>query len=130
MKISKLAQREARQLFRSCHVNGLLDEARVRTALALLVEKKPRGYVEILSRLHRLVKLELEQRAARVESAVPLAADLQAEVAGQLQKIYGAGLHLTFAENPKLIGGLKIQVGSDLYDGSVKMRLEQLEQSF
>ena len=130
MKISKLAQREARELFRSCHVNGLLDEARVRTALTLLVEKKPRGYVEILSRLHRLVKLELEQRAARVESAVPLAADLQAEVAGQLQKLYGAGLHLTFAENPALIGGLKIQVGSDLYDGSVKMRLEQLEQSF
>ena len=130
MKISKLAQREARELFRSCHVNGLLDEARVRTALALLVEKKPRGYVEILSRLHRLVKLDLEQRAARVESAVPLAADLQAEVAGQLQKLYGAGLHLTFAENPALIGGLKIQVGSDLYDGSVKMRLEQLEQSF
>lgn len=130
MKISKLAQREARELFRSCHVNGLLDEARVRNALTLLVEKKPRGYVEILSRLHRLVKLELEQRAARVESAVPLAADLQAEVAGQLQKLYGAGLHLTFAENPALIGGLKIQVGSDLYDGSVKMRLEQLEQSF
>ena len=130
MKISKQAQREARQLFRSCHVNGLLDESRVRTALNLLVTKKPRGYVEILSRLHRLTKLELEQRTARVESAVPLASDLQAEVAGQLKQIYGEGLSLSFAENPALIGGLRIQVGSDLYDGSVKMRLEQLEQSF
>ena len=130
MKISKHAQRDARQLFRSCLVSGLMDENRVRQAVALLVEKKPRGYVEILSRLHRLVKLDLEQRAARVESATPLSADLQAQVAGQLKIIYGAGLDLTFEQNASLIGGLRIQVGSDLYDGSVKTRLEKLEQSF
>jgi len=39
MKISKQAQRDARQLFRSCHVNGLLDEARVRQTIALLFAK-------------------------------------------------------------------------------------------
>ena len=70
MKISKQAQREARQLFRSCLVNELLDESRVRQAVGLLSEKKPRGYVEILSRLHRLVKLELSRRDVRVENAV------------------------------------------------------------
>ena len=129
MKISKLAQREARQLFRSCFVNDRLDEGRVRQAIALLAEKKPRGYVEILSRLHRLVKLDLEQHAARVESATQLPPDMQAEVAAKLKGIYG-DLELTFAQNPALLGGLRIQVGSDLYDGSVKMRLEQLEQSF
>jgi F-type H+-transporting ATPase subunit delta len=130
MKISKLAQREARQLFRTCRVNGLLDESRVRQTVVLLTEKKPRGYVEILSRLHRLVKLDLDQRAASVESAVPLSAELQAQVAGRLKNIYGDGLNLSFAQNPSLIGGLRIQVGSDLFDGSVKMRLEKLEQSF
>jgi F-type H+-transporting ATPase subunit delta len=130
MKISKLAQREARQLFRTCRVNGLLDENLVRQTVTLLVEKKPRGYVEILSRLHRLVKLDLDQRAASVESAVPLSAELQAQVAGRLKNIYGDGLNLAFAQNPSLIGGLRIQVGSDLYDGSVKMRLEKLQQSF
>lgn len=130
MKISKQAQRDARQLFRTCRVNGLLDESRVRQTLALLGEKKPRGYVEILSRLHRLVKLDLEQRAARVESAVPLTAELQAQVAGRLKNIYGDGLNLSFAQNASLLGGLRIQVGSDLYDGSVKMRLEKLVQSF
>jgi F-type H+-transporting ATPase subunit delta len=130
MKISKLAQREARQLVRTCRVNGLLDESRVRQTVTLLVEKKPRGYVEILSRLHRLVKLDLDQRAASVESAVPLSAELQAQVAGRLKNIYGDGLNLSFAQNPSLIGGLRIQVGSDLFDGSVKMRLEKLEQSF
>jgi F-type H+-transporting ATPase subunit delta len=130
MKISKQAQRDARQVFRTCRVNSVLDENRVRQVVALLAEKQPRGYIEILSRLHRLVKLDLEQRAARVESAAPLSADLQAEVAGRLKNIYGDGLNLVFGQNPALIGGLRIQVGSDLYDGSVKMRLEKLEQSF
>jgi F-type H+-transporting ATPase subunit delta len=130
MTISKPALRAARQLFHGCLVNGLLDENRVRQAVALLVAKKPRGYVEILGRLHRLVKLDLEQRAARVESAVPLSADLQAEVAGKLKHLYGDGLNLVFAQDASLLGGLRIQVGSDLFDGSVKTRLAKLEQSF
>ena len=130
MKISKQAIREARQLFRSCLVNGLLDENRVRQTVTLLVAQKPRGYAGILSRLHRLVKLDLERRAASVESPTPLPADLRAEMTGQLEKIYGSAVNITFSENPALLGGLRIQVGSDLYDGSVKMRLEKLEQSF
>jgi F-type H+-transporting ATPase subunit delta len=130
MKISKQALREARQLFRSCQVNGLLDEDRVRQAVTQLVGRKPRGYVEILSRLLRLVKLDVEQHTARVESATPLPVDLQANVSNHIKKNYGAGLDILFRQNPALIGGLKIQVGSDLYDGSVKTRLEKLEQSF
>jgi F-type H+-transporting ATPase subunit delta len=130
MKISKQSQREARQLFHSCLVNGLLDENRVRQTMSLLLEKKPRGYVEILSRLYRLVKLDLEQHQARVESAVSLSADLQSDVVNQIKKVYGAGVDIAFSQNPALIGGLRIQVGSDLYDGSVKTRLEKLEQSF
>jgi F-type H+-transporting ATPase subunit delta len=130
MKISKQALREARQLFRSCQVNGLLDENRVRQAVSQVVARRPRGYVEILSRLLRLIKLEVELHTARVESATPLPADLQADVSNRIKKIYGAGLDILFSQNPALIGGLKIQVGSDLYDGSVKTRLEKLEQSF
>jgi len=61
---------------------------------------------------------------------VPLPADLQAQVAGRLNQIYGDGLDLTFKQDASLIGGLRIQVGGDLYDGSVKMRLEKLQQSF
>jgi F-type H+-transporting ATPase subunit delta len=130
MKISKQALREARELFRTCQVNGLLDESHVRQALALLSEKKPRGYMEILGRLHRLVKLDLERRMVKVESATPLPPDMQNDVAGQIKKKYGNGMNISFAQNPALIGGLRIQAGSDLYDGSVKTRLEKLEESF
>ena len=130
MKISKQEQRGARQLFRSCQASGLLDENRVRQAVSLLVSQKPRGYVGVLSRLLRLVQLDMDQHTAHIESATPLSADLQAEMTSRIGKIYGAGLEISFRQNPALIGGLRIQVGSDLYDGSVKTRLEKLEQSF
>jgi F-type H+-transporting ATPase subunit delta len=130
MKISKLALREARQLFRSCRVNGLPDENRVRQAVKLLGEQRPRRWVEILARLHRLLKLDLEQRTARVESATALPADLQNAVAGEIRGKYGNGMNISFSQNPALIGGLRIQAGSDLYDGSIRTRLQKLEESF
>jgi F-type H+-transporting ATPase subunit delta len=130
MKISKQAQRNARELFHSCLVNGVLDENRVRQAVTLVLAKKPRSYVEILSRLQRLVKLEVERRATRVESATPLPPDLQTKVTERLGKIYGAGLSVSFVQNPALIGGLRIQVGSDLYDGTVRARLTTLARRF
>lgn len=130
MKISKQAVREARQLFRSCLVEGALDENRVRQVAALLLEKKPRGYLGILERIHRLVKLEIARRTVRVENAVETSPELMQEIKSSLERKYGAGLNVNYLINPALIGGLRIQVGSDLYDGSVKLRLEKLQQSF
>jgi F-type H+-transporting ATPase subunit delta len=130
MKISKPAQRDARQLFRSCQINGLLDENRVRQAVTLVLARKPRRYIEILSRLLRLVKLDLERRTARVESVASLPADLQTDVANRIKKIYGDSVDITFGRDPALIGGLRIKVGSDVYDGSIRTRLEKLKQSF
>ncbi|SPE52870.1 H+transporting two-sector ATPase delta (OSCP) subunit [Verrucomicrobia bacterium] len=129
MKISKLARRGAKELFRSCLVNGLLDENRARQVVSLVIAAKPRGYLQILSQFLRLVKLELQRRAAKVESAVPLAEDLQTTVRSNLGRGYGAGLSISFVQNPALIGGLRIKVGSDVYDGSVQFRLKELEQS-
>ena len=130
MKISKQALREARQLFRSCRVNGVPDENRIRQVVRLLGEKKPRGYVEILARLYRLVKLDMEQRTARVESATPLAPEAQNQVTGRIKAKYGNGMNISFGQNPALIGGMRIQAGSDLYDGSIRTRLQKLEESF
>jgi F-type H+-transporting ATPase subunit delta len=130
MKISKQARRDAKELFRSSIVNGVLDENRVRQVVSKVAQAKPRGFVEILSHYHRLVKLEVERRTARVESAVALSPEIQADVTSKLGKIYGQGLNISFAQNPALLGGLRIKVGSDVYDGSVQARLEGLVESF
>ena len=130
MKISKQARREAKELFRSCLVNGLLDENRARQAVARVAEGKPRGYFAILSHFLRLLKLEVERHTARIESATPLPPALQADVKDRLNRLYGPGLDMSFVPNPALIGGLRVKVGFDVYDGSIQSRLNTLAESF
>lgn len=130
MKISKQAKRDAKQLFNGCKLNGLLDDARVRQSVQAVVARKPRGYVAILSHFQRLVKLDLDRRAALVESAVALTPAQQAAVQQNLVQRYGQGLNIAFAQNAALIGGLRIKVGSDLIDGSVQNRIAVLAESF
>lgn len=127
MKSLKQSRREAKSMFRACQVNGVLDENRTRLAVQQLIALKPRGYLSILTGLQRWVKLDLDRRAARIESAAPLSADLQANIQQSLARRYGPGLRFAFSQNPALLGGVRVQVGSDVFDGSVQGRLTQLE---
>ncbi|MBE0544731.1 MAG: F0F1 ATP synthase subunit delta [Verrucomicrobia bacterium] len=130
MKLTKQARRDAKQLFRGCLVNGLLDENRVRQTVTAVIARKPRGFLAILSHFQRLVKLDLERRTARVESAEAVPDSLKTSVTANLAQRYGPGLTVTFGVNPALIGGLRVQVGSDVFDGSIRARLNALESSF
>jgi F-type H+-transporting ATPase subunit delta len=130
MKISKQARRDAKALFRICLVEGLLDEARVRQVVGRVLAAKPRGYLATLAHFQRLVKLDLERRTARVESPIPLTDPERAALQAQLARRYGPGLIPEFAQNADLIGGLRVQVGFDVFDGSVGARLAALEGSF
>ena len=130
MKGSKQSRRDAKQLFQSCQVDGALDEARVRQAVTLLIEKKPRGYFGTLQELQRLVKLDVNSRSARVESAVALSEAQQQEVRASLGRLKGTDVEVEFAENADLIGGMRVKLGDDVYDGSVKTRLSRLAESF
>jgi F-type H+-transporting ATPase subunit delta len=126
----KQAKREARQLLRLCRVNGLLDENRVRELAQHLIDGGSRDDRAILPHFLRWVRLDRAEHTANVESATPLPSDLQAAVQSSLTSLYGSGLTTAFEHRPSLIGGMRIQVGSDVYDGSVLARLTELEKSF
>ncbi len=130
MKTTKQIKREAKRLFRSCLVNGLLDEGRTRQVVQRIIDGKRRGGLALLSQFQRLVKLDYARRTAQVESATPLASDLRTSIQAGLVSTYGPGISASFAQNPGLIGGMRIKVGSDVYDGSVRARLAVLEESF
>lgn len=130
MKISKQERRDARELFRSCLVNGNLDESRARAATQRVIQAKPRGYMAILSHFQRLIRLEIARRTARIESAVALSPQAQTSMQNDLTRRYGPGLNFIFTQNPLLIGGARVQVGGDVYDGTVEGRLEALRGSF
>jgi F-type H+-transporting ATPase subunit delta len=130
MKIPKQARRDAKALFQSCRVNGVLDENKVREVVQKVLAGKPRGYMGVLQHFQRLVKLDIDRRTATIESATPLSQTQQGELSGTLSRRYGPGLQISFSHNPSLLGGLRIKVGSDVVDATVQGRLNALAESF
>lgn len=130
MKISKVANTAARRIFRLCQSGGRLDEAKLSTAVRRIAESKPRDYRGILTALKRLVRLELERRRVVIESAAELDQASRDRVVSGLVAKYGNDLSFEYRVTPDLLGGLKIRVGNDVFDGSVKGRLDRLAQAF
>ena len=130
MKGSKQSRRDAKQLFQSCQANGVLDEDRVRQVVALLIEKKPRGYFGTLQELQRLVKLDVNSRSAHVESAVALNDTQQQTVRDGLSRLKGSEVAVEFEQNADLIGGMRVRLGDDVFDSSVRTRLTRLGEKF
>lgn len=127
MKLSREARRQARELFAITLEEGRLNPSRLRSVFDEVSEKKPRNYVPILKELTRLVRLEVASRHAVIESAVPLEPAKAREYEAALKARFGE-LTAEFRENPGLIGGLRVQIGSDVWDGSIQARLEVIKQ--
>lgn len=127
MKTTKQSVREATQLYRMCLLEGRVQEDRVRLVVQKVLQSRRRGYRTMLRYFLRLLKLEYERHAAKIESAMPLPADLRSRVQLGLENMYGPGLTALFTQNPVLIGGMRIKVGSDVYDASVRAKLAALE---
>jgi F-type H+-transporting ATPase subunit delta len=130
MKISKSAAVTARRLFGLCQTGGRLDESKLRSVVSRLVETKPRDFLAILGALQKLTRLEMERRKVTVESAVELDEATRQRVIAGLSKQYGPDLVADYQINPALLGGLRIRVGNDVFDGSVQGRLDRLAAAF
>ena len=130
MKISKDARRIARQLLKATVKDGKVDEGVIATITKKLTTDKPRGFLGILAAYARLLRLELERNHAIIESAVDLDATIQTSVEADLKKKYGNQLTTEFQTNAELVGGMRVKVGSDVWDGSVRSRLERLREKF
>ena len=127
MKISKEARKASKSLFLSSFTGGRLDEGKVRTVAKTLIEKKPRLYLAILKSYQRHVRLEVEKRHAVIESAAPLDNATREQLLGNLRSKYGPDVTTDFKVSPELIGGVRIKLGSDVWDSSVRDRLARLE---
>ena len=62
-----------------------------------------------------------------VHSAFPLDAAALADLSGVLEKRFGRKLNLQVELQPELIGGIRVVVGDEVLDTSVKARLEQMK---
>ena len=128
MKINKEIRRLSREMLRASFTDGQLDHGRIASLVESLIARKPRNYIAVLKHYRRLLRLEVEKRRARVETASELDSEAGSTLVANLKKKYGNDLATEFVVNPQLLGGMRIQVGSDVWDGTVRGRLERLQQ--
>ncbi len=128
MRTTKRNTRVARRLYRLCLVDGLLDESRARLVAQKILESQQHDAVSILGHFARLARLDRERHTAHIESAVPLPAELRATLEADIAQWFGRGVDAEFIENRDLIAGVRMRVGSRIYDGSVRGRLEAIEE--
>jgi len=126
MKVKKEALRAARLLLKASMPDGRVDTTRARELTRRIVAEKPRHFLQILESYRRLLRLELEKRHAIIESATPLDDAARAKVVAELAGKFGPDLTSEFKLTPDLVGGLRIKLGSTIWDGSVRTRLETL----
>ena len=128
MKLSREARRQSKELFDMSIVDGRLDENRLRTITTEIVERKPRNFVQMLKFITRLTRMEVARHHAIVESAAELTAEKRSEISSNLSSKFGK-ITTEFRHTPSLIGGLRVKLGSNVWDGSIQSRLETLKQS-
>jgi F-type H+-transporting ATPase subunit delta len=139
MKVSKETRHLARALVRASFRNRpdgtldlfldtQLDKGRISSVVQSLIAKKPRNYIKVLEDYKRLLRLEVEKRRARIESASELESDIRSKIVANLKRKYGNDLTTEFVINPALLGGVRVRVGSDVWDGSVRNRLQRLQE--
>jgi len=126
MKLSKEAQKLSKGLLRISFTDGALDADKVKKATAAIIKSKPRNYVGVLKEYARLIRMEVAKRHAVIESATEMEASEKSAITRTLRSQYGSEVTTDYSVNPALIGGLRIQVGSNVVDASVRSRLDRL----
>lgn len=126
MKIGKDTLNAARRLFRLCMDGNTVAEDRVRLIARKIAEHKPRNHVALLTAFSRMVEYAVKSRTATIQSAVPLTEEERSQIQAKLTAKYGDGLYYHWEVAPDLLGGIRIQVGDDVKDGSVRSRIDRL----
>lgn len=76
------------------------------------------GYVEVAAQIR-------SHMVARVGVAAPLTDSQLAQLRAELVRVYGVGIDVEVNIDPELLGGVRIEVGDELIDGTIQNRVEQ-----
>jgi F-type H+-transporting ATPase subunit delta len=119
----------AAQVYDLVHgVAGIVLDAKVANLLKVVIENgRLSALPEIAAQFKALVNAQSGSSDAVVHSAFPIDDAALAEVVASLEKRFGRKLNARVVVEPELIGGIRVVVGDEVLDTSVKARLEQMK---
>jgi F-type H+-transporting ATPase subunit delta len=106
-------------------LEGKADPVTVRLAELAVAGFGGRNFSASLQRLVELAAERRERRVAYVKVAAPLSEAEEERLAATLSRIYGEQISLKISVEPGVLGGVSVQIGHDLYDGTILRRINQ-----
>ncbi|HEY1803865.1 MAG TPA: ATP synthase F1 subunit delta [Terracidiphilus sp.] len=102
----------------------------LRNLLAVLTQNDRIGHVvEVAAAYRSILQQQLGIRPAEIVTARPLSGDEQSNLIAEMAKLAGAKIDPSFKLDPSILGGAVVRIGSTVYDGSVRGRLERLKET-
>ena len=122
----KQIQSLARQFFKLSLVDGTLSGDRVTGILEYIEKHRPAHAVAVLKVYARLIAAEVARGQAVVEHAGSIGESALAQIGAAMTRKYVRPVVPVALRNDRLIAGLRVRVGDDVYESSVSGQLAQL----
>lgn len=129
MAADKQTKLLAKQLFKLSVVHGVVSPEQVAGVLGWIEQTSPRHPVSLLKIYHRHIATELAKSQARIEHAGPVGDGTLRMIEGAMSQKYKRVITAQAQPNPALLAGLRVRVGSDVYESSVASQLAALSAS-
>jgi F-type H+-transporting ATPase subunit delta len=126
MRVDKKTRKTARTLLQLSLKDGEISRERVDAVLRYLEVNPLRNNRAVLREYLNVARKHVERSQAIVEYAGPLPANLINAIEASFSARYARPITAVPKENPDLIAGVRIRIGSDLYDSSVASHLNEL----
>lgn len=128
MATNKKTKLLAKQLFKLSVDDGAVSPEQVTGVLGWIEKHSPRHSLALLKAYHRLIATELAKSRALVEHAGPVSNATLNQITGAMTQRYRRPVSAVAKPNPKLLAGLRVRVGSDVYESSVSGQLATLRE--
>jgi F-type H+-transporting ATPase subunit delta len=125
----KQVQQLARQFFKLSMADGVLSPDRISGVLQYIERHRPPHSMAVLKSYHRLVATEVARSQAIVEHAGPMHDTVLANIAAAMSRKYVRPIIGVAQRNDRLLAGLRVRVGDDVYESSVAGQLGTLAAS-
>lgn len=116
---------EQRETLVESLLDGKAKPATVRLARTALHGFGGRTFIGALTRLVELAADRRNQQVAYVTVATPMAEGEEERLGARLAAMYGRSISLKITVDPSVLGGVRVLVGSDLYDGTTLRRVSE-----